>query len=451
MRRELELLCGIAKTTGEGSQAKIIELLKNNWTDNLGYLLNIAQNPFITTKINALELCTLESVSMLSEEESISELKEVLEELIYKVKAANSGLRQRLVAAINSMQLNEEAEEMLAKIVTKNFNIGLGGKLVNKALGREFIPVPSLMLAKEEDGVVEEWLEKGETVWAEEKYDGVRVVAVMVKGDIKFFTRNFNELDGTKLTRIKTALLNAVEKYNFTGDYFFDGELTDINRQKISGNVNKILKGSAPDNIDETFIYNIFDIEKAGLLDNTNTLPKMDYIVRRALLTHFFKQISESSPITLAERWKIEEFSDIDKAYAAIIAKGGEGLILKSESHFYVTKRSDSWIKMKETKECDLVIVAIFNGKKGTKRENTIGGFKCASKCGLLTVDVGSGFSDELLAEIAKNPQSYIGKIISTKYNTRISDKEGSNSLFLPRLAEIRFDKTEANDLTEIL
>ncbi len=454
MRNALSVLCEIAKTTGNGSQTKIIELIKDSWSDDLAYLLNVALNPFITTKINQLELYTAGGTPM-DEVYCIKLLKDTLEDLIYKSKAANTNHRETLSSIIPQLGYSIDEEEMLVKIVTKNFNIGLGGKLVNKALGKEFIPVPSLMLAKEEDGIVEKWLEKDERVWAEEKYDGVRIAAIMStvnnQMDIKFFTRNFNELDGTKLSRIKSALLEAVLKYNLDGNFFFDGELTDINRQKISGNVNKILKGTAPDNIDESFVYNIFDLERVELLDGTNTRPKMDYLVRRTVLTHFFTKIDKYSPITLAERWRIEEFADIDKAYAAIIAKGGEGLILKPESHFYVTKRSDNWIKMKETKECDLYISGFFDGKKGTKRENTIGGFHCKSKCDKLKVDVGSGFSDDLLSEIAKNPNGYIGKVVSVKYNTKISDKDGNNSLFLPRLAEIRFDKTEANELNEIL
>ena len=55
-----------------------------------------------------------------------------------------------------------------------------------------------------------------------------------------------------------------------------------------------------------------------------------------------------------------------------------------------------------------------------------------------------------LLEEIKDNEDSYIGKIVTLKYNVRIEDEHGNHSLFLPRLVEIRNDKTVADTEKQI-
>ena len=48
---------------------------------------------------------------------------------------------------------------------------------------------------------------------------------------------------------------------------------------------------------------------------------------------------------------------------------------------------------------------------------------------------------------LSKDPNSYIGKIVTIQYNVPIEDKTGNKSLFLPRFIEVRSDKTEPENL----
>ena len=67
----------------------------------------------------------------------------------------------------------------------------------------------------------------------------------------------------------KSTTLNAVSHLiePTKGEVFFDGELTDLNRKSVSGKVTQILKGTAPDDIDNGFIFHVFDLEKAEVLE----------------------------------------------------------------------------------------------------------------------------------------------------------------------------------------
>ena len=75
-----------------------------------------------------------------------------------------------------------------------------------------------------------------------------------------------------------------------------------------------------------------------------------------------------------------------------------------------------------------------------------VGAYLCESEDGIIKVAVGSGFSDEQRVI----DLSVISKIMAVKYNARIKNKQGEESLFLPIALEIREDKTTANNNKEI-
>jgi DNA ligase-1 len=83
------------------------------------------------------------------------------------------------------------------------------------------------------------------------------------------------------------------------------------------------------------------------------------------------------------------------------------------------------------------------------KYKGLVGSLDCVSACLNLKVSVGSGLTDEMRSGDFKE---YIGKIITVKYNEKITKKDSDEvSLFLPRFLEIRIDKDTADTLDRIL
>jgi len=76
-----------------------------------------------------------------------------------------------------------------------------------------------------------------------------------------------------------------------------------------------------------------------------------------------------------------------------------------------------------------------------------LGALVCESSDGVIRVNVGSGYSDEQRDEYTKK---VIGKIVTVKYNARIKDKSGVESLFLPVFIELREDKDKAESSKSI-
>lgn len=437
MIKELRLLKRLEELTGEGSQKAKQELIKQNWNDDLAYIFDVCFNPFVTTKLHKLHFSDIPGESF-----GVENFRSLIERL--KVApAANNSLRLDANNMVNTRITEDEDDsdlrKILMKVLTKRMNVGIGAKLINKAIGEEAIPDPSVMLATDEQSALEKW----DKIYCEEKYDGVRVIAIYKNGEFSYFTRAFNELDSEKLHRITFSLKKIMNSSGLKGSWFFDGELTDLDRKSVSGKVTQILKGTAPDNIGDNIIFNVFDLDEYSTIERgVGVLP---YTIRRDTLAAVMANVSNDDPVKLATMWELDEPSQIASIYKKIVDAGGEGVICKND-HVYECKRSKSWIKFKEVNECDLLITGWYPGEG--KREGYIGGLICTDLSGTLNVKIGSGFTDADLRELSLNPDSLVGRICSVQYNVSITDKFNNRSLFLPRFVEVRNDKNEADDLT---
>lgn len=455
----LDTFLKISETKGAGSAAIKRNLVSG--VDNLfqhiydekfrglfDFVLKVGLDSMLVTHINAIKLVETESqgLNLLSFYELVSRL--------ISVRAVNNELRGLAADYVNSYPV--KYRKILSKVLTKGLNIGMGVKEVNKALGRVLIQDIEIMKAESDISIVKKWFERGEEVWAEMKYDGIRGFAEMVASGVKSIkTYNMSELDIGFMTNI-TEQLNKIHPvwvhYIKEPHYFFDFEITGKERQSVSGEVNKLIQGTAKQGCDKNWVANVFDVHTWEVFDG---LPsRVPYSKRRQILEGVVSRTEGDLPnILVAERWKVNNYEELMTLFGKVLEMGCEGLVVKCASGVYEMKRSANWVKMKAEREVDLMIVGWFKGTPGTKRENTIGGFVCQTSDGLLEVSVGSGFKDKDLDIIMKSgPDSYIGKIAKIKYNEVISKKDSEiKSLFLPRFCEIRFDKNVANSLDYVL
>jgi len=434
MKQELEILLQIEGATGEGSQKRKQQLISENLTPELEYILSICFDPFITTKLHKLDFDdSKEGVDA----DLFPDFKHLCEEL-KEAPAINDNLRAKARLLIETSGFDLETKKVLAKVLTKRMNIGIGAKLINKAVGKELIPDPSLMLAEDDHKAIDKW----DSIVCEEKYDGVRVIGVIEnRSTVKFYTRSFNQLDSKYLKKIADELLHLSS--DLATNVFFDGELTDFDRKSVSGKVNQILKGSPKESIGDDLLFNVFDFDIMTSI--TKGKGEAPYTIRRQSLETMFSGENGLSNVRLANKWEAKTKEELMPIYEEIVANGGEGVIMKDPKHVYECKRSKSWIKFKEVQDCDLEVTGWYPGEG--KREGFIGGLDCKDASGEYTVKVGSGFTEADLISLSKDPDSLIGKIVTIQYNVPIEDKNCNKSLFLPRFIEVRSDKTEPENL----
>jgi hypothetical protein len=130
------------------------------------------------------------------------------------------------------------------------------------------------------------------------------------------------------------------------------------------------------------------------------------------------------------------------------IAQGDEGVIIKDPEAVYHYRRNKAWLKVKAINSATLKVIGTTEGKG--KRKGMVGALMCSSECGKVKVNVGSGLSDADVALFTKS--SPVGKYVEVIFNVLIKgENQDIYSLFLPRLKEIRIDKSSADSLDTIL
>ena len=133
-----------------------------------------------------------------------------------------------------------------------------------------------------------------------------------------------------------------------------------------------------------------------------------------------------------------------------LVLQGKEGTVIKKPTMEWKDGNSKDQIKLKLTAECDLKVVGILKGNKGTKNEHRAGSLSCVTSDGLLRVDV-TVKNEKMRDHVDASPDLWIGSIIPVLFNDILNPSESSEfySLFLPRMAEdsYRTDKSEPDSL----
>jgi ATP-dependent DNA ligase len=182
----------------------------------------------------------------------------------------------------------------------------------------------------------------------------------------------------------------------------------------------------------------------------TAGIDKEPYNIRLAKLSNAISHVNNQFTqfrhyISLVWNKQVDDIYTAQKIFEKFLAEGQEGTILKSREGIWEDRRSKEQIKFKGELECELKIV---DWEEGTgKNVGRLGALVCESSDSVIRVNVGSGYSDEQRDEYTKK---VIGKIVTVKYNARIKDKSGVESLFLPVFIELREDKDIAESSKSI-
>lgn len=446
MKQALQALQLINECNGEGSIDERIFLLRKYDSPIIRYLVEVAFSPMIITNIKVIKPET--TISPLTEDDCTFDKFKSLIKLLNGRRAVNNEIRKTVENYVYNSAWTKTERELLIKIITRTLNIGVGAKTINKCYNN--IPTPFLMKANPDSKIIEKWFANNQQCFAEFKYDGVRLCAIMIDNEVaSILTYDLNSLN-LDLIPILVRRLNTVSKG--PEQHFIDMEITSTTRTSVSGDINKVIKETSHPGIDENWVANIFDIVDYSLINSGKDV--ITQAQRRATLEHIFATHNVAENVVLAKIYKVNSYVELLDVFANIIEEGYEGLVVKLATGVYESRRSKSWVKLKGINDCDLEITGYYAGKPGTKREHTIGGFTCESSDRKLSVNVGSGITDKFMKEIMQNgPESYIGRIAKIRYNSVISNKVNNvKSLFLPRFVELRhaFDKDTADVLENI-
>ena len=282
--------------------------------------------------------------------------------------------------------------------------------------------------------------------YAQLKMDGMRFNAIVKDGAVEYRSRNGKELN--LLGELDDQFLAMADG----GDYVYDGELMVMfdgdcqfaDRQTGNGILNKANKGTISATEAGLIHATVWDMLPYVLFcDSYSDVP---YATRLAKLTKMVEKVpSKDKRVWLVTSNIVNTLEEATEIFEGYLADGLEGIILKDGSGVWEDKRAKHQIKFKGELECDLKIVGTEPHKK---KPEWLGAIICESADGIVKVNVGSGFNDTHRKSYKE--KDLLGKIVAIKYNARIKNKSGEESLFLPVFVELREDKDRADNSKEV-
>ena len=330
--------------------------------------------------------------------------------------------------------------KVLERIIDKSLDCGVNSSTANKVWMGLIKEYPVMLCSAFEQRLVDKI--KYPAI-VQLKMDGMRFNAIVRDGKVEFRSRNGKEI------QLLGNLEQDFAKMAGSVDCVFDGELlvksngSILDRQTGNGILNKANKGTISAKEAEMVHATVWDVIPYVMFETGNCATP--YGSRFSSLNAIVK-LAAPEKVSLVDSWEVEDYETAQALFEEFLQRGEEGIILKSMHGEWEDKRAKHQIKFKGELDCDLKIVSVEEGTG--KYEGMLGAIVCESADGIIKVNVGSGFNDEHRKTLTE--KDLLGKIVAVKYNARIQNKSGDESLFLPVFIEIREDKTDADNSKDI-
>jgi len=415
-----------------------LDLLKTNVNnETLRNVISLALDPFTNFYIRKIPAYTPNTTSV---NLNLKDAFPWLYKLCNRLVTGNAAI-DHLTELLEKVSADDA--KVIERIISKDLKCGVSISTANAVWSGLIKEYPVMLCSGYEQKLVDKIKFPA---YAQLKMDGMRFNAIVKDGAVEYRSRNGKELN--LLGNLDDQFLKMADG----GDYVFDGELMVMfdgdhqfaDRQTGNGILNKANKGT----ISET---------EAGLIHATvwDMLPYVfftdcysdtPYATRFAKLKTMVDKIkSKNKRVWLVTSNIVSTLEEATEIFEGYLAEGLEGIILKDGSGVWEDKRAKHQIKFKGELECDLKIVGVEPHKK---KPDWLGAIICESADGIVKVNVGSGFNDTHRKSYKE--KDLLGKIVAIKYNARIKNKAGEESLFLPVFVELREDKDIADNSKEI-
>lgn len=313
-------------------------------------------------------------------------------------KIVGNAARAAVTAVLG--QYTEHTSKVLERVLLKDLDCGANRTTFETIYPNLKIPKYSVMLAKNMEEDFEWGFDNGGYKIAEVKYDGLRVVAEVENGSIKYLSREGKPLPYDGL--FDEELLKIEQKI---GPFVLDGE-------GLSTNFNESMqsKGAKNAEVRSRLRFMAFDLlPMSEWRAQKSTMKQKD---RSAWLEKMIKDLGLQK-IVKSEYVVCTSYEQIRAFYDRVCKAGGEGLIIKDPNATYSWKRVPAWTKWKPVFNYDLKIVGFYEGKGHFK--GMLGGFVLDDVDGAsgkhVKTECGGGFSKKQRQEIWMNTGKYLNKV----------------------------------------
>ena len=368
-----------------------------------------------------------------SNEYSDKEMFEVLDILNRREVTGHSALA---LAKNFYVSCDNTIKDLFLKILDRDLKIGVNEKTLNKVF-KGIVPKPNYCRC---DLLSEKTLKKFTFPgFIQLKCDGTYREAYVHNGIVEFKTRSGEPYKNPVLEEILKTLPDGYYLGEFT---LGRADNPDANRAEGNGNINS-------DNPDFNNIhYTIWDMlteEEYALKDS-----KRGYDERFETLTKTLETLN-SSLVHVVPSLRVNNIKDALKVTSEWMNKGLEGGVLKSSKMKFKNGTSKEQLKIKLKVDVEVRCTGFIEGTKGTKYEGKNKVITFENDEGTIKGQC-SGMTDSMVDEVTKNPEKYIGKVLSVQFND-LTKAEGHEfyALSHPRFMEWRDDKDETDSLEKAI
>lgn len=370
-----------------------------------------------------------------SNEYSDKEMFEVLDILNRREVTGHSALALALAKNFY-VSCDKTIKDLFLKILDRDLKIGVNEKTLNKVF-KGIVPKPNYCRC---DLLSEKTLKKFTFPgFIQLKCDGTYREAFVHNGIVEFKTRSGESYKNPVLEEIMKTLPDGYYLGEFT---LGKADNPDANRAEGNGNINS-------DNPDfNNIYYTIWDY----LTEDEYTLKdsKRGYDERFETLTKTLETLN-SSLVHVVPSLRVNNIKDALKITSDWMNKGLEGGVLKSSKMKFKNGTSKEQLKIKLKVDIEVRCTGFLEGTKGTKYEGKNKVITFENDEGTIKGQC-SGMTDSMVEEVTKNPEKYIGKVLSVQFND-LTKAEGHEfyALSHPRFAEWRDDKDETDSLEKAI
>jgi DNA ligase-1 len=283
----------------------------------------------------------------------------------------------------------------------------------------------------------------------EPKLDGVRVLMAVIPSDetvtVVSYSRNgkvfenFTHIEEQVQYFWAQLIRRTSIAQELSNGFVLDGEIVGNTFQELMRQARRKENVQADDSV-----FHIFDIIPAHSFFSGTYKKSLDFRVK--VLESMRPIIDKMDNVELLPHIMVDLDTaagrdQLDRYAKDMVNNGFEGIMIKDLDAFYECKRNTSWMKWKPVYDFDLEVVGV---EEGTGRNRgRLGALVCSgSDDGKdITVNVGSGFSDDDRDNFWIDRNLVIGRTAVVVADAITKNQDGSYSLRFPRFKTFRDDK----------
>lgn len=325
-------------------------------------------------------------------------------------------------------EVTQEDEILLRNLLDADLKCGVNYGLVNK-VWKDLIQYPRVQLADTDLTRI------NYPAYSQLKADGTRVLFQ----DGVFQTRNGLEVKVFENFDYLTNLLKSEYGYfELDGEFICYENNQPLDRKTSNGIINKAIQGTISKEEAQKIVYLVWDLI---------TPENSPYEIRLNSLHEIVNSLDEDN-LMIIESKLVQSYDEAVEHFNEVRAKDLEGTILKNTQSLFEDKRSKNLCKMKAEYEADLKVLGFEYGTG--KNSHRVGNLILESQDS--KVQVSCGIFKDMPEEVRDELLTNMPEVVTVRYNERIKSKaKDTQSLFLPRIIALRYDKNEADALDKMI